>query len=135
LCVERLGQLRQGIQHRRQEAADELVGGFELTGRYRLRGGAVAARFSDKRPGGAAGKSYEKAPIETLSDRELEVFKLLGRGMTAREAAKTLSISVKTVQTHCAKIKQKLNRSTATELLMEAFLWRDQNTNWPNPPV
>ena len=98
-------------------------------------GEPIAARFSDKRPGGVAGKSYEKAPIETLSDRELEVFKLLGRGMTAREAAKTLSISVKTVQTHCAKIKQKLNRSTATELLMEAFLWRDQNTNWPNPPV
>jgi DNA-binding NarL/FixJ family response regulator len=92
----------------------------------------IAARFSDKN---APGKSHEKAPIETLSDRELEVFKLLGRGMTAREAARTLNISVKTVQTHCAKIKQKLNRSTATELLMEAFLWRDQNTNWPNTPV
>ena len=93
----------------------------------------IAARFSEKRH--SAGKSYEKAPIETLSDRELEVFKLLGRGLTAREVAKTLAISVKTVQTHCAKIKHKLNCSTATELLMEAFLWRDQNTNWPNPLV
>jgi DNA-binding NarL/FixJ family response regulator len=96
-------------------------------------GEPIAARFGDKRLAG--GKTYEKAPIETLSDRELEVFKLLGRGMTAREVARTLNISVKTVQTHCAKIKQKLNRSTATELLMEAFLWRDQNTNWPNPLV
>jgi DNA-binding NarL/FixJ family response regulator len=95
----------------------------------------IAARFNGKRQAGGSGKSYEKAPIETLSDRELEVFRLLGRGLTAREVAKTLTISVKTVQTHCAKIKHKLNRSTATELLMEAFLWRDQNTNWPNPPV
>ena len=95
----------------------------------------IASRFGEKRFSSGPGKLSEKAPIETLSDRELEIFKLLGRGMSAREAAKTLNIRVKTVQTHCAKIKQKLNRSTATELLLEAFLWRDQDTNWPNPLI
>jgi len=91
----------------------------------------IAAAFTGKLARGR--KSYEQAPIETLSDRELEVFKLLGRGLSTREAAKTLNIGVKTIQTHCGKIKQKLDLSTATELLMEAFLWRDQNTNWPGP--
>jgi DNA-binding NarL/FixJ family response regulator len=90
----------------------------------------IAAALTGKQAAGR--KSYDQAPIETLSDRELEVFKLLGKGLSTREAAKTLNISVKTIQTHCGKIKQKLHLSTATELLMEAFLWRDQNTNWPD---
>jgi DNA-binding NarL/FixJ family response regulator len=61
------------------------------------------------------------SPTERLSDRELAVFDLLGRGLGTRQIAQTLQVSLKTVQTHCAHIKGKLNLSNATELVREAI--------------
>ena len=61
------------------------------------------------------------SPIEHLSDRELEVFNLLGQGLETRQIADTLNISIKTVQAYCARIKEKLNLSSAAELLREAI--------------
>jgi DNA-binding NarL/FixJ family response regulator len=65
------------------------------------------------------------SPGDLLSDRELEVFELLGQGMTTRQTARNLKISFKTVQTFHARIKEKLNLSNATELLREATRWHD----------
>ena len=48
---------------------------------------------------------FEKTPIETLSDRELEVFELLGNGLSSREIAERLELSVKTVETYREKIQ------------------------------
>ena len=67
-----------------------------------------------------------KSPIEQLSDRELEVFDLLGQGIETRRIAETLHVSIKTVQAYCVRIKQKLRISTATELLREAVRWKEQ---------
>jgi DNA-binding NarL/FixJ family response regulator len=61
------------------------------------------------------------SPIEQLSDRELTVFDLLGQGLGTRLIAETLRISVKTVQAYCARIKEKLNLGSATELMREAM--------------
>lgn len=63
------------------------------------------------------------SPIESLSDRELEVYELMGRGKTTREVASALSISVKTVETHQAHIKAKLGIRNANELLRSAVTW------------
>ena len=60
-----------------------------------------------------------------LSDRELEVFRLLAAGRETPEIAKQLSVSLKTVQTYCARIKEKLNLHNATELLQAATRWID----------
>ena len=79
-----------------------------------------AARFVGGR--GSAGDT----PLESLSDRELEVFHLLGRGMETRQVAEALHVSIKTVQAYCARIKQKLRLSTATELLREAVRWQQE---------
>ena len=68
------------------------------------------------------------SPVGQLSDRELEVFEWLGQGRTTRQIAETLRVSVKTVQAHCARIKEKLNLSSATELLREAVRW-DESTH------
>jgi len=68
------------------------------------------------------------SPVGQLSDRELEVFEGLGQGRTTRQIAETLRVSVKTVQAHCARIKGKLNLSSATELLWEAVRW-DESTH------
>jgi len=63
--------------------------------------------------------------VELLSDRELEVFQLLGRGYSTRRIAEELQVGFRTVQSFCARIKEKLKISGATELLREAVRWND----------
>jgi DNA-binding NarL/FixJ family response regulator len=58
-----------------------------------------------------------------LSDRELEVFELIGRGKTTHEVADLLNLSVKTIDTHRENIKQKLGLHSHVELLRSAFYW------------
>jgi DNA-binding NarL/FixJ family response regulator len=64
--------------------------------------------------------------LDNLSDRELEVFQLLGRGYSTRQIADDLHVSFKTVQAFCARIKEKLQLANATELLHEALRWHDR---------
>jgi len=63
--------------------------------------------------------------VSLLSDRELEVFRLLAMGRETSDIAKDLSVSPKTVQSYCARIKEKLNLKNATELLQAATRWFD----------
>ncbi len=80
---------------------------------------AMAAQFVE-------GKTLaSRSPVEQLSDRELEVFELLGEGRTTRQIAETLRVSLKTVQAYCARVKEKLNLGSATELLREAVRWHE----------
>jgi DNA-binding NarL/FixJ family response regulator len=80
---------------------------------------AMAAQFVE-------GKTLEsRSAAEQLSDRELEVFELLGQGRGTRQIAETLRVSVKTVQAYCARIKEKLNLASATELIREAVRWHE----------
>lgn len=64
------------------------------------------------------------SPLEDLSDRELEVFTLIGEGLTTRQIAEKLHLSVKTVETHRAHIKEKLNLKNSTELVQHAIHWK-----------
>ena len=84
----------------------------------------MTAAFAEKFVGGQQGAS--ESLIEHLSDRELEVFNLLGRGLETRKVAETLNVSIKTVQAYCARIKEKLKLANATELLRAAMHW-DEN--------
>jgi DNA-binding NarL/FixJ family response regulator len=73
-----------------------------------------------------AGNAKENSsPLELLSDRELEVFQLLGQGFNTRQIADHLNVGFKTVQGYSARIKVKLNLTTATELLREALRWHE----------
>ena len=63
------------------------------------------------------------SPADLLSDRELEVFELLGRGHRRSTIAGTLHLSVKTVETHCERIKQKLKLNDADALRQHAAAW------------
>ena len=65
------------------------------------------------------------SPIEQLSDRELEVFDMLGRGLGTRQTAETLGLSLKTVQAYCARMKEKLDLESGSDLLREAIRWND----------
>lgn len=61
--------------------------------------------------------------METLADRELEVFQMLGRGKSTREIAQTLNLGESTVETYRARIKEKLQLRSAAELYLRAGQW------------
>ena len=65
-------------------------------------------------------------PITRLSERELEVFRLLGQGQATRQIAGALHVSAKTVQTYCARVKLKFGLASSTQLLREAIRWHDE---------
>ena len=65
----------------------------------------------------------EDSPLAGLSDRELEIFEMIGRGDSARSIAEKLNISVKTVETHRTNIRQKINLSSTNELVRFATTW------------
>jgi DNA-binding NarL/FixJ family response regulator len=69
------------------------------------------------------GRTAAASPVAQLSDRELEVFQLLGRGQSTRQIADHLHVGFKTVQAYCARIKDKLQLANATELLRAAMQW------------
>ena len=66
------------------------------------------------------------SPPDLLSDRELQVFQLLGRCRSTRQIAEEMHISFRTVQSFCTRIKAKLKLSSASELLREAVRWQDR---------
>ena len=65
------------------------------------------------------------SPVERLSDRELEIFRLLGQGRTTSQIAGDLNLSLKTVQAYCARAKEKFGVASLTELLYAAIRWDD----------
>jgi len=64
-----------------------------------------------------------QSPIERLTDRELEVFQLIGRGQGTRRIAEELHLGVKTVESYRARIKEKLKLEDGTQLLQHAIQW------------
>jgi DNA-binding NarL/FixJ family response regulator len=73
------------------------------------------------------GKRLKASGLESLSDRELEVFRLIGEGLSTAKIAGQLHRSVHTVESHREKIKQKLNLKTASELNRAAVQWMLEN--------
>jgi len=65
----------------------------------------------------------QSSPVTELSDRELEIFRLIGQGHTTRQIANELHLSVKTVESYQAHIKEKLSLHSARELVQHAIRW------------
>ncbi len=66
------------------------------------------------------------SPVDSLSDRELEIVTMIGNGTATREIAKRLSISIKTVESHRAHIKDKLSLTNATQLVQWCVRWVEE---------
>jgi DNA-binding NarL/FixJ family response regulator len=77
--------------------------------------------------------SASRIGVESLSDREMQVFQLLGASHSAREIAEQFHLSRKTVETHCEKIKHKLSLNSAAELKQFARKWAAENLT-PSEP-
>jgi DNA-binding NarL/FixJ family response regulator len=68
--------------------------------------------------------SMIQSRIASLSDRELEVFRLIGEGRATREIAEELHLSIKTVETYQAHLKEKLSLRSGRELIQHAIQWK-----------
>ncbi len=82
---------------------------------------AMKAKLLKSMSGKPAKKEGEE--IDLLTDRELEVFQLIGQGLTTREIADKLFLSVKTIETYKENIKRKLNLRSSSELQQHAAHW------------
>jgi len=71
----------------------------------------------------AIGEPLDHDPTETLSNRELEVFEMIGQGMNTQQIARRLTLSPRTIETHRKKIKTKLNLQNSAQLSRAAFQW------------
>jgi len=81
--------------------------------------GEILEIFSGRRAGA------ESSPVEKLTDREFEVFQLIGQGKGTREIAEKLHLSVKTIEVHRVNIKAKLKLQSAAELIRFAVRWSE----------
>jgi DNA-binding NarL/FixJ family response regulator len=106
----------------KQDATSNILGAIRrvLDGEIYLNSKAASSIVS-KVTSNAAAKS--RSGLDLLADRELQVFKLTGKGLATREIAAELRIDVKTVETYRARIKEKLNLRNSSELLQLAISW------------
>ncbi len=83
----------------------------------------MSEHLLDKLVGAGTSTAPIGSPIEKLSDRELEVLQLMGRGLGTSQIADKLCLSVKTIETYREHLKLKLNLSSGQELLRYAIEW------------
>jgi DNA-binding NarL/FixJ family response regulator len=104
------------------DGAEEMVRAFDEISAGRVYVGAsvlplVLSNFA------AGTKSSRGSDINSLSDRELEIFSFIGRGFSVSELAIELHVSIKTIETHQMRIKEKLALHSAAELRQKAREW------------
>jgi len=83
----------------------------------------LSSNMTEKILSNIVSSSDEKQGIKSLSNRELQVFEMIGQGVAPGKMAKQLNISVKTIETHQAHIKKKLGVTSAHELTHHAIRW------------
>jgi DNA-binding NarL/FixJ family response regulator len=79
--------------------------------------GRLVSKYIGRRP------LETDSPVDTLSNRELQVFRLIGEGKSTRQIAENLSLSIKTIESHREHIKNKLNIESAAKLAQRATQW------------
>jgi DNA-binding NarL/FixJ family response regulator len=109
----------------KRDSGPQIIGAIRavLDGKFHA-STVLTAQLAGRMFGGTAAAGL--SPEEQLSDREMEVFRLRGQGMGAKEIADALKVSVKTVGSYEARIKQKLGLENASALMREAVLWHDR---------
>jgi DNA-binding NarL/FixJ family response regulator len=87
---------------------------------------AISARILDSFSGHG---QENKSAVDLLTDREFEVFQLIGRGLSTKEMAEKMHVSVKTIEVHRVNIKEKLGTPTAPDLIRFAVRWVESEGN------
>lgn len=105
----------------KQEATDKLLDAVrKVRGNEIWVSEAIATQILNRIVDGTSGSD---SPVALLTDRELEVFQLIGSGKGTRQIAESLKLSMKTVESHRAHIKEKLRLKNAYELMQHAIQW------------
>ena len=109
----------------KKESTEEVMTALRkaLRGEYYVTSKVVGVIFNKALRMPGPGKTASASPVSLLSDRELEVFEMIGRGMGTREIAEALRLSPKTVESHRAHIKEKLQFETSAEIVQHAIRW------------
>jgi DNA-binding NarL/FixJ family response regulator len=115
----------------KQAAADQLLNALRAVLRGERYLSEQLAQTLGVRDGGAEGDVAN--PVRRLSNRELQVLNLVGRGVSSRDIAAELGLSVKTVESHRQSIKRKLNLATNSQLLQYAMNWFNWRRNGTTP--
>jgi len=104
----------------KQEAQDSIIRAIRqvLSGKVYL-----SQQMTDRLLSGMVNSNGEKRDIDSLSNRELQVFELIGEGVSSSQIAEQLNLSIKTIETHQAHIKKKLGLGSAHELNQRAIRW------------
>jgi DNA-binding NarL/FixJ family response regulator len=104
----------------KQEAQDSIIRAIRqvLSGKVYL-----SQQMTDRLLSGMVDSNGEKRDIDSLSNRELQVFELIGEGVSSSQIAEQLNLSIKTIETHQAHIKKKLGLGSAHELNQRAIRW------------
>jgi DNA-binding NarL/FixJ family response regulator len=104
----------------KQEGPERIIQGIRKV----LSGGIfVSERISALILDALSGTKSGTSPVSSLTDREFEVYRLLGQGQEPHEIAHVLHVSIKTVDTHRMHIRRKLSLRNATELIHHATRW------------
>ncbi len=104
----------------KQEAQERIIQAVRqvLAGKVYL-----SQQMTERLLSGMVDARADKRDIDKLSNRELEVFELIGRGVASSQIAERLNLSTKTIETHQARIKKKLGLGSAHELTQRAIRW------------
>jgi DNA-binding NarL/FixJ family response regulator len=105
---------------RKQEGGDKLIDAMRRVLRGEI---AVSEKMTGRLLEKFSGRKTMDSPLENLSDRELEVFQLIGQGKTMKEIGGELHLSPKTIEVHRAHIREKLRITSAAELVAYAARW------------
>jgi DNA-binding NarL/FixJ family response regulator len=104
----------------KQEAQQQVVDAIRVV----LRGERyLSAELTQRLVERAVGRGARVAGIDSLSDREIEIFELIGRGESTRSIAERLRVSVHTIESHRENIRAKLDLRTGSELVQRAVRW------------
>ena len=105
----------------KQEATSKIVEGIRRVLEGKIYVSESFAQFVEgKLPG-------KRSPVQQFTNRELEIFELLGKGFRTAQIAKMLRVSTKTVHAYCARMREKMSLGNSRELLREAFRWNESN--------
>ena len=107
----------------KQDSAEQIVDALRQIMRGRVYLSTAMANLVLNRVVRGKEEEADASPVSRLSDRELEVFTLMGRGLTTRQIAKKLHLSPKTIETHREHIKDKLNISNNNQLVRHSVQW------------
>jgi DNA-binding NarL/FixJ family response regulator len=111
----------------KQEGGKKIIEGIrQIASGHTFVSDAISAKILDSFSGH---RGDNKSTVEQLTDREFEVFQLIGQGVSTKEMADKLHVSAKTIEVHRVNIKEKLHIATAAELIRFAVRWVETQGN------